>query len=86
MMELFWIKLLAQISQLEGVKRAFDSRFRHDAVSAAGFQAKATSEISDIAAGVGFDVLFFSVCNTCVGKMSVEHIIGLMLFVQVLRK
>lgn len=59
---------------MEGVKRAFDSGFRHVAVSAAGFQAKATSEISDIAAGVGLDVLVFSVCNTCVGKMGVEHI------------
>ena len=73
-MELFWIKLPAQINQLEGVKRAFDSGFRHVAFSAAGFQAKATSEISDIAAGVGLDVVVFSVCNTCVGKMGVERI------------
>jgi len=64
----------ARIDQIEGVKRAFDLGFKRVAVSVAGFQAKAISEIRKIEAGARADVLVFSVCNTCVGNADVEHI------------
>ncbi|MDH5754363.1 MAG: DUF2099 family protein [Candidatus Bathyarchaeota archaeon] len=64
----------ARIDQFEGVRRAFDLGFKRVAVSVAGFQAKAISEIRDFAAGAGLDVLVFSVCNTCVSKADVKHI------------
>ncbi|MDH5375033.1 MAG: DUF2099 family protein [Candidatus Bathyarchaeota archaeon] len=67
-------KTSAQIDQLEGVRRAFDLGFKRVAVSVAGFQAKAISEIRDFEAAAGLDVLVFSVCNTCVGKTDVDHI------------
>jgi putative methanogenesis marker protein 8 len=67
-------KTYARIDQLEGVKRAFSLGFKHVAVSVAGFQAKAISEIRNFAAGAGLDALIFSVCNTCVNKTDVEHI------------
>lgn len=68
-------KTVAWINQLKGVKKAYDSGFKRIAVSVAGFQAKVISEITDFAAGAGLDVLVFSVCNTCVDKIDVEHII-----------
>jgi putative methanogenesis marker protein 8 len=64
----------ARIDQFEGVKRASDLGFKRVAVSVAGFQAKAITEIRDFEAATGLDVLVFSVCNTCVGKTDVEHI------------
>ena len=67
-------KASARIDQLEGVRRTSDLGFKRVAVSVAGFQAKAISEIRDFEAVVGLDVLVFSVCNTCVGKTDVEHI------------
>lgn len=67
-------KATARISQLDGVKRAFSLGFKRVAVSAAGFQAKAISEIRDFAVSAGLDVLVFSVCNTCVDKTDVQHI------------
>ena len=67
-------KTTAQIDQVEGVKRAFGLGFKHVAVSVAGFQAKAISEIRDFEASAKADVLIFSVCNTCVSKANVEHI------------
>jgi len=67
-------KASAQIDQFEGVRRAFDLGFKRVAVSVAGFQAKAISEIRDFEAVAGLDVLVFSVCNTCVGKTDVDHI------------
>ena len=67
-------KASARIDQFEGVRRAFDVGFKRVAVSVAGFQAKAISEIRDFEAAAGLDVLVFSVCNTCVGKTDVEHI------------
>jgi len=67
-------KTSAQIDQLEGVRRAFDLGFKRVAVSVAGFQAKAISEIRDFEAAAGLAVLIFSVCNTCVGKTDVDHI------------
>ncbi len=62
------------IDQVEGVKRAFSLGFKHVAVSVAGFQAKAISEIREFAASAKADVLIFSVCNTCVDKTNVRHI------------
>jgi putative methanogenesis marker protein 8 len=67
-------KASARIDQIEGVKRAFDLGFKRVAVSVAGFQAKAISEIRKFEASVKADVLVFSVCNTCVGKADVAHI------------
>lgn len=67
-------KATARIDQFEGVRRAFDLGFKRVAVSVAGFQAKAISEIRDFEAGAGLDVLVFSVCNTCVGNADVKHI------------
>ena len=64
----------ARIDQVEGVKRAFDLGFKRVAVSVAGFQAKAISEIRNFEASAGLDVLVFSVCNTCVGNADVAHI------------
>lgn len=67
-------KVSARIDQVEGVKRAFDLGFKRVAVSVAGFQAKAISEIRKFEADVKADVLVFSVCNTCVGNAEVRHI------------
>lgn len=64
----------AWIDQVEGVKRAIDLGFRHVAVSVAGFQAKAISEIRKVEASANVDVLVFSVCNTCVDEAQVKHI------------
>jgi putative methanogenesis marker protein 8 len=64
----------ARIDQVEGVKRAFDLGFKRVAVSVAGFQAKAISEIRKFEASTSVDVLVFSVCNTCVGNEDVAHI------------
>jgi putative methanogenesis marker protein 8 len=67
-------KASARIDQVEGVRRAFDLGFKHVAVSIAGFQAKAISEIRKFEAGAKVDVLVFSVCNTSVGTADVEYI------------
>ncbi|MBS7616911.1 DUF2099 family protein [Candidatus Bathyarchaeota archaeon] len=67
----------AVIDQVEGVKKAFELGFKHIAVSVAGFQAKAISEIRRFEAhtNTGMSVLVFSVCNTCVKNADVRHII-----------
>jgi putative methanogenesis marker protein 8 len=62
----------ATIDQVAGVKRALSLGFT--AVSVAGFQSKAISEIRSLEAGEKADVSVFSVCNTCVGERDVEHI------------
>lgn len=67
-------KTSARINQFECVKRAFDLGFKRVAVSVAGFQAKTISEIRDFEASVDSDVLVFSVCNTCVSRIDIEHI------------
>jgi putative methanogenesis marker protein 8 len=67
-------KTTAEIDQVEGVKRAFGLGFKRVAVSVAGFQAKAISEIRDFEADAKADVLVFSVCNTCVSKSNVGYI------------
>jgi putative methanogenesis marker protein 8 len=68
-------KANARIDQFEGVNRAFDLGFKHVAVSVAGFQAKAISDIRKFEnANASRDVLVFSVCNTCVGNGDVKHI------------
>jgi putative methanogenesis marker protein 8 len=64
----------ARIDQVEGVKRAFDLAHKRIAVSVAGFQAKAISEIRDFEASAKANVLVFSVCNTCACKTDVKHI------------
>ena len=64
----------ARIEQVEGVKRAFELGFKRVAVSVAGFQAKAISEIRELEKAVKLDVLIFSVCNTCVRNADVKHI------------
>jgi putative methanogenesis marker protein 8 len=67
-------KASARIDQVEGVKRAFDLGFKRVAVSVAGFQAKAISEIRKFEASAEADVLVFSVCNTCVGNADMAYI------------
>ena len=67
-------KTSARIDQLEGARHAFDLGFKRIAVSVAGFQAKAISEIRYFEASANADVLIFSVCNTCVGNTDVKHI------------
>jgi len=64
----------ARIDQVEGVKRAFDQGFNRVAVSVAGFQAKAISEIRGFERSKKMDNLIFSVCNTCVVDADVQHI------------
>jgi putative methanogenesis marker protein 8 len=64
----------ATIDQVAGVKRALSLGFRRAAVSVAGFQSKAISEIRSLEAGEKADVSVFSVCNTCVGERDVKHI------------
>jgi putative methanogenesis marker protein 8 len=64
----------AQIDQFEGVKRAFSSGFKRIAVSVAGFQAKAITEIKRFGKEEHVDILVFSVCNTCVCSADVKHI------------
>jgi putative methanogenesis marker protein 8 len=64
----------AQIDQLEGVKKAYSLGFKHIAVSVAGFQAKAITDIRRFEKEKRIDVLVFSVCNTCVCSADVKHI------------
>jgi putative methanogenesis marker protein 8 len=67
-------KASARIDQVEGVKRAFNLGFKHVAVSVAGFQAGAISEIRNLQKTRKEDVLVFSVCNTRASKEDVKHI------------
>jgi putative methanogenesis marker protein 8 len=67
-------KSKARIDQAEGAKRAIDLGSRRIAVSVAGFQAKAVSEIRLLEASAKANVLVFSVCNTCIGETQVKHI------------
>ena len=67
-------KASARIDQAEGAKRAFDLGFKRVAVSIAGFQAKAISEIRKFEVNAEADVLVFSVCNTCMGNADVPLI------------
>ncbi|MEM3703433.1 MAG: DUF2099 family protein, partial [Candidatus Bathyarchaeia archaeon] len=64
----------AVINQVEGVRKALDLGFKRVAVSVAGFQSKAISEIRRLEADAKAEVLIFSVCNTCVDKADVGHI------------
>jgi len=67
-------KTNARINQVEGVKRASNLGFKRIAVSIAGFQAKAVSEIRKFERTAGLDALVFSVCNTCVSKNDIKYI------------
>ena len=67
-------KATARIDQVEGVKRASDLGFKRVAVSVAGFQAKAISEIRKLESHFNMNALIFSVCNTCVTMKDVQHI------------
>jgi putative methanogenesis marker protein 8 len=64
----------ARIDQVEGFKRASDLGFRRVAVSVAGFQAKAISEIRNLESRLDITALIFSVCNTCLTMKDVPHI------------
>jgi len=64
----------ALIDQVVGVKKALSLGFKRVAVSVAGFQSKAISEIRSLEASEKADILIFSVCNTCIGEIDVEHI------------
>jgi len=64
----------ARIDQVAGVKRALDLGFKCVAVSVAGFQAKAISEIRKLESDAKADIVIFSVCNTCIGDAAVKHI------------
>lgn len=67
-------KATARIDQVAGVKHALASGYKRIAVSVAGFQAEAISNIRKVEADTGSDVLVFSVCNTCVSNVHVRHI------------
>ncbi len=67
-------KASAQIDQVEGLKRALASGHKQIAVSVAGFQAQAISEIRRIEADTASDVLVFSICNTRVRNTHLAHI------------
>jgi len=67
-------KATARIDQVEGVKRAFDLGLKRVAVSVAGFQAEAISEIRKLGSRLNMNALIFSVCNTCVTIIEVKHI------------
>ena len=62
----------ATIDQVAGVKKALSLGFKRVAVSVAGFQSKAISEIRSLEVDERADVLIFSVCNTCVGERDVS--------------
>lgn len=64
----------AEIDQVRGVRQAVKLGFKHIAVSVAGFQAEAISEIRRFEVESGADISIFSVCNTCVGKDAIKHI------------
>jgi putative methanogenesis marker protein 8 len=64
----------ARIDQVEGFKRAANLGFRRVAVSVAGFQAKAISEIRNLESLLDITALIFSVCNTCLTMKDVPHI------------
>jgi putative methanogenesis marker protein 8 len=64
----------AIIDQVAGVKKALSLGFKRVAVSVAGFQSKAISDIRSLEASGKADILIFSVCNTCVGEKDVKHI------------
>jgi putative methanogenesis marker protein 8 len=70
----FLDKATARIDQVEGVKRAFDLGLERVAVSVAGFQAEAISEIRKLESRLNMNALIFSVCNTCVTTREVKHI------------
>lgn len=67
-------KTNARIDQVEGTKRASDLGFKRVAVSVAGFQARAISEIRAFEDRAKADVVIFSVCNTCVDEADVAHL------------
>lgn len=67
-------KTEARIDQFEGVKRASDLGFKRVAVSVAGFQTQAISDIREFESSSDVNVLVFSVCNTCVRYANVRHI------------
>ena len=67
-------EISARIDQAEGTKRAFELGFKRVAVSVAGFQARAISEIRAFEDSAKTDVLIFSVCNTCVSEADVADI------------
>lgn len=64
----------AVIDQFAGVKKALALGFKRVAVSVAGFQSKAISDIRKLENREKADVLVFSVCNTCIGEKDVAHI------------
>ncbi|NWG10826.1 DUF2099 family protein [Candidatus Bathyarchaeota archaeon] len=68
-------KAHASIDQVEGVRRAFDQGFKRVAVSVAGFQANVISDIRKLETTAKADVSVFSVCNTCVDRAQVKHIV-----------
>lgn len=67
-------KCTARIDQVEGVRKALELGFKRVAVSVAGFQAKAISEIRKIEKNLHMEILVFSVCNTCLGNVDVKHV------------
>lgn len=64
----------ALIDQLEGVRKALNMGFQRVVVTVAGFQSEVISKIRKFEANANADISIFSVCNTCVGEVSVEHI------------
>jgi len=64
----------ARINRVDAVKHAFDLGFKRIAVTVAGFQAKAISEIREFEAVVETDALIFSICNTCAVDADVKDI------------
>jgi putative methanogenesis marker protein 8 len=64
----------ARIDQVKGVEQALAQGFKRVAVSVAGFQSKAISEIREFEKRQKADILIFSVCNTRVDASDVKHI------------
>lgn len=67
-------KTSARVDQVEGVERAIELGFKRVAVTVAGFQSEAITEIREVETDLEADVLVFSVCNTCVNDAAIEHI------------
>jgi len=57
-------KTSARVDQVEGVERAIELGFKRIAVTVAGFQSEAITEIREVETDLEADVLVFSVCAT----------------------
>ena len=65
----------AEINQTKGVEKAIEKGYRNIAVTVASFQAPSISEIRKLEKEKNVNVVIFSVCNTCLTKENVKHVL-----------